>query len=73
MTEKTIDDYVAKRNEIQLEAENIGDDAAAKMWSRLGVANRHIERVVSGRLELTPAVAAEIERCFEYAKAVATN
>jgi hypothetical protein len=37
------------------------------MWRRLGVANRHIQRVLDGTLLLTPAVAAEIERCLEEA------
>lgn len=61
----TIDDYIAKRNTIQLDAEMRG--AGDAMWRRLGVANRHITRVLDGTLNLTPVVEREIVSCLEMA------
>jgi len=66
--EELIDQYIRRRNEIQLKAEQEGETEGRIMWSRLGVANRHIERVLGGALVLTPAVEAEINRCFEFAQ-----
>jgi hypothetical protein len=53
-----------KRKDIQLIAENTDEDTAAECWTRLGVANRHIERIFNGILPLTPGVLHEIEACF---------
>ncbi len=61
---KTIDDYIAERNAIQLKAEAAGDEAGATQWTNLGVANRHIERILKGELSLTPGVAGEIQKCL---------
>lgn len=59
----TINDYVEERNRIQIES---GDSGAT--WAKLGVANRHIERVVRGALSLTPAVEKEIRDSLDSAK-----
>lgn len=63
----TIDDYIEQRNDIQLEAEAKGKDIANKVWMELGVANRHIERVLSGLLTLR-IVENEIVNCLERVK-----
>lgn len=63
----TIDDYIAKRNEIQLTAEAKGIKAGREQWTRLGIANRHISRVLEGILSLTPAIETEIQRCLDNA------
>jgi hypothetical protein len=71
----TIDDYIDRRNEIQLHFEpgNPGnphegrlpaEKFANEVFAELGVANRHIARVLDGVLPLS-AVAREIEQCFE--------
>ena len=60
---KTIDDYIEERNAIQLKAEPLGDKEANKCWAELGVANRHITRVLDGMFELGD-VEKEIEACF---------
>ena len=62
----TIDDYIVERNRIQLAAEN--QEKGAECWTKLGVANRHIDRVLTGQLELTPAVEDEIIRCLNEAQ-----
>lgn len=59
----TIDDYIEQRNEIQLKAEALGKETADKCWAELGVANRHIERVLNGELRLA-VVESEIQQCF---------
>lgn len=68
----TIDDYIQQRNELQLIAEDTCSyssiDCADEMWVRLGVANRHIERVLTGQLPLTPGLEEEIQRCLDDAK-----
>jgi hypothetical protein len=57
----TIDDYIAERNKILLSMEDTPD--ADRCWVELGVANRHIGRVLDGTLRLE-AVEAEINQCF---------
>ncbi|MDE1871811.1 MAG: hypothetical protein KGI06_06255 [Candidatus Micrarchaeota archaeon] len=59
----TIDDYIERRNAIQLRAENRSKEAADRTWIELGVANRHIQRVLDGVLKL-PMVEVEIEKCL---------
>jgi hypothetical protein len=59
----TIDDYIARRNQIQLKAEAIDKETADRCWAELGVANRHIQRVLGGQLPLR-IVSDEIEKCF---------
>lgn len=59
----TIDDYIKQRNDIQLRAEGISKEVADRCWTELGVANRHIERVVDEVLPLH-IVSNEIESCF---------
>jgi hypothetical protein len=61
----SIDDYIQQRNEIMLAAENENQAVADRKWIALGVANRHIQRVLDGELSLTPAVEQEIQRCLE--------
>jgi hypothetical protein len=68
----TIDDLIDRRNDIQLAS---GD--SDKCWQMLGVANRHIDRLVSGVIPLTDGrlvsgvipltdeIVREIEACFE--------
>lgn len=64
----TVDTLIEQRNAIYLRAENSGVDGAAdRCWQMLGVANRHIDRVLSNVLKLTPAVEAEITHCLERA------
>lgn len=69
MTVAEMDDFdriVERRNAIQLEAEDAG--CGTDMWLRLGIANRHIKRVVEGKLKLHHVVS-EIEACFRRAQA----
>lgn len=63
----TIDDYIERRNAIQLQAENKDEDTAKRCRIELGVANRHIARVLEGTLSLT-AVESEIEATFRRVK-----
>jgi hypothetical protein len=56
-----LEDYIQRRNTIQLRAETRGD--GARCWTELGVANRHIERVVMGTLKLQQ-VEPEIVACL---------
>jgi len=60
----TIDDYVEARNNIQIQAENVNIAVANECWLRLGLANRHIHRVIYGELPLVPGVEDEIKRCL---------
>lgn len=71
----TIDDYIAQRNEIQLSAEPGNEwnkianryeawEFASRAWGELGVANRHIERVLDGTLRLNQCEK-EIVQCLE--------
>jgi hypothetical protein len=57
-----IDRLIACRNEIQLLAESI--DCGDECWVRLGIANRHLERLVSGTMELSRGVEDDVSRCF---------
>ena len=66
---KTIDDYIAERNEIQLRAENKSYDEGTRCWTELGVANRHIERVLNGVLPLR-IVENEIAQCLDRARGI---
>jgi len=59
----TIEDYIAERNKLYLQAESRGPEVADQCWSELGVANRHISRVLDGTLTLI-FVECEIERCL---------
>ena len=59
-----IDDYIKRRNDLQLKAEDVSEEAAQRCWTELGVANRHIERVLNGTLPLH-VVESEIERCLQ--------
>ena len=61
--EKTIDDYIEERNELQLKAEGINKTIADNCWAELGVANRHIARVLSGEFRLE-VVENEIIKCL---------
>lgn len=58
-----IDGYIERRNAIQLRAENRSKEEADKTWAELGVANRHITRVIEGILPL-PLAESEIENCL---------
>jgi hypothetical protein len=60
-----VDELIERRNAIQLKAELFGDTYANECWSRLGVANRHIQRICQGELTLVPGVRKEIEDCLE--------
>lgn len=59
-----IEEYIEQRNEIQFQAEALGKELADKCWIELGVANRHIERVVSGIFPLQ-LVENEIVSCLQ--------
>ena len=65
VAEMTLDELILMRNAAQCDAEDcgLGDD----MWTRLGVANRHLSRLVCGELTLTPAVEGEIVQCIRSA------
>lgn len=65
---EAIDIYIQKRNNIQLCAENISEEVAQVCWSHLGVASRHIVRVVQKVISLTPAVEQEIKDSFARAE-----
>jgi hypothetical protein len=60
----SIDEYIEQRNDIQLRAESLSKELADLCWIELGVANRHIERVVDEVLPLR-FVENEIARCLE--------
>jgi hypothetical protein len=61
----TIDDYIEQRNALYLKAENISKEAADTVWAELGVANRHIDRVLRGKLFTLPQVEKEIQDCLQ--------
>ena len=63
--DEPIDRYIQRRNDIQLMAETEGDGLARECWTRLGVANRHIRRVLAGVLPLTPGLVYEIDSCLQ--------
>ena len=63
--EKTIDYWVGARNEVQFEAEAVSESMAKTCWKRLGVINRHITRVVSGLIPLTPGLEKEMQDCLD--------
>lgn len=61
-----IDDLIKRRNNIALVAENHDDEnVAGDCWARLGVANRHIERVLEEVEPFTPGVEREIVQCLD--------
>jgi hypothetical protein len=62
MNTQTIDDLIQKRKQVQLVGEDISEEVAQTCWRRLGVVNRHIERLVSGEMILVSAIEEEIER-----------
>jgi hypothetical protein len=53
MAELSIDDLIEERNKLHLEAEAVSEQCAQRRWIELGVANRHIARVLEGHLQLT--------------------
>lgn len=55
-----LDELIERRNAIQIAS---GD--SDRCWQMLGVANRHIMRVIDGEFTMTPGVLRDIERCFE--------
>lgn len=70
----TIDEYIEQRNAIQLKAEpgnqcnkivdrQEAERFAQRVFTELGVANRHIERVLKHAIPLK-AVEGEIQSCF---------
>ena len=70
----TIDDYIEQRNELYLKAESVDSATgtpfgkkgplADLIWTELGVANRHIERVLNGKIKLK-FVEKEIDACLK--------
>lgn len=66
----TIQRLIDKRNFIQQLAGHRGKETADRVWTELGVANRHITRVVEGEMRLTPAIENEIEQCIKRAAAI---
>lgn len=69
MPEKTIDEYAEERNGIFVQALNIDETFSDKIWTELGVANRHISRVIEETLPLR-VVTDEIEKCFDRVRAL---
>jgi hypothetical protein len=61
----TIDDLAQCRNALLLRAEGVSKKVADQCWTRLGVANRHIEGVLAGTFPLSQIVEDETVRCFE--------
>jgi len=57
------DKLCERRADIQVRAENAGK--GDECWTRLGVANRHLQRVSDGVFKLSPGIEREIVRCFE--------
>ena len=68
----TIDDIVEERNRIFLIVENLGGlndyDKQNFFDSDLGIANRHIKRVVEGKFSLIRGIRIEIRDCLERAE-----
>lgn len=60
----TVDDYIEWRNSLYLQAEGRGVDIGWRCWTELGVANRHITRILDNVLQLR-MVEDEIVRCLE--------
>ncbi len=63
-----IDALIEQRNAVSLEAEAISDGMGAAVDVRLGVANRHINRVLTNQTALTPGIEAEIVRSIVSAR-----
>jgi len=63
--EEEIDLLISRRNDLQFQAENINEVTAEKCWTLLGVANRHIERLVGKTLPFSNSIKFEVEKCFE--------
>ena len=68
---RTIDEYIARRNELQLRCEDMPISEARKQEffnNDLGTANRHIARVLEGTIPFVPSVEGEIFRCLQSAE-----
>lgn len=63
----TIEDYAEERNIIFFTAQSLGKEFEDRIWTELGVANRHINRVVNGVISLQ-FVEREIEKCLQRTK-----
>lgn len=61
-----IDEFINRRNQIQFRAEDLGK--GDECWQMLGIANRHIDRLLDAELPLTQAVQSEIENCLNRAE-----
>lgn len=61
---KSLDDYIEERNRLFLAALSISNTFSDRIWTELGVANRHINRLIKGTLQLN-MVRQEMDRCFE--------
>jgi hypothetical protein len=60
--DETFDQLCERRADIQIRGESIGK--GDECWERLGVANRHLQRLSDGIFKLSPAIAHEITNCF---------
>lgn len=70
MIEPTIEDYERRIGELSHQALNISEITLDDVTAALGVATRHLERVRTGVLPLTPGLRIEIERSFDRARAI---
>lgn len=59
----TIDEYAEERNNIFFSAQALGKHFDDVIWTELGVANRHISRVLNDAVPMR-MVEGEIESCF---------
>lgn len=55
---------------VRLQAVHQGEAMLDRVEAALGVAGRHLERVRTGVLPLSPAVTLEIEESIEHARAI---
>jgi hypothetical protein len=54
-----LESFYERRRDLLLRSND--DD---ECWQRMGIANRHLQRIEIGLLSLTPGVEQEINRCF---------
>lgn len=64
----TIEQWIERRNALQIRAEGRGSTMAETCWARLGILNRHITRVVSGQMALTEGLEREMAMCLDDAE-----
>ena len=66
----TIAGYEQDCGVLRVQALSHGDEMCERVEGALGVASRHLDRIRSGWLQLSPAVAKEIESSIARARAL---